>query len=74
MAAIRAPRLDGVYSAKAAAALLGLHRDGVGPLLFWATKATTVLPPPSLDALRGADRELARWMRESYFDSVARAG
>lgn len=58
-----APRLDGVYSAKAAAALLRLHRDGVGPLVFWATKATTVLAPPTLDALRGADREIARWMR-----------
>lgn len=57
------PRLDGVYSGKAAAALLRLHRDGVAPLLFWATKATTVLPPPSLDALRATDRELARWMR-----------
>jgi D-cysteine desulfhydrase len=58
------PRLDGVYSAKAAAALLRLHRDGVAPLLFWATKATTVLPAPSLDALRDTDRELARWMRD----------
>ncbi len=57
------PRLDGVYSGKAAAALLRLHRDGIAPLLFWATKATTVLPPPSLDALRATDRELARWMR-----------
>jgi D-cysteine desulfhydrase len=34
------PRLDGVYSAKAAAALLRLHRERVGPLLFWATKGT----------------------------------
>ncbi len=58
------PRLDGVYSAKAAAALLRLHRDNIAPLLFWATKATTLLPSPSLDALRDADRELARWMRD----------
>jgi hypothetical protein len=39
-----APRLDGVYSGKASAALLRLHRAGVGPLLFWATKSTVVLP------------------------------
>ncbi|HET9988814.1 MAG TPA: pyridoxal-phosphate dependent enzyme [Kofleriaceae bacterium] len=39
------PRLDGVYSGKAAAALLRLHRRGVGPLLLWATKSTVVLPP-----------------------------
>src|SRR3954470_2447326 len=44
-------RLDGVYSAKAAAALLRLHRDRVGPLLFWATKSEAVLGSPSLDAL-----------------------
>ena len=35
-----APRLDGVYSAKASAALLRLHRRGVGPLLLWATKSS----------------------------------
>jgi D-cysteine desulfhydrase len=38
-----APRLDGVYSAKTAAALLRLHRHGVAPLLFWSTKSTTQL-------------------------------
>jgi 1-aminocyclopropane-1-carboxylate deaminase/D-cysteine desulfhydrase-like pyridoxal-dependent ACC family enzyme len=37
------PRLDGVYSAKAAAALLRLHRAGDGPLLFWSTKSQTRL-------------------------------
>ncbi|HEX4451458.1 MAG TPA: pyridoxal-phosphate dependent enzyme [Kofleriaceae bacterium] len=34
-------RIDGVYSAKAAAALLRLHRERVGPLMFWATKTAT---------------------------------
>jgi len=48
------PRLDGVYSGKAMAAALRLHRNGVGPLLFWATKSTLRLPPPSPDALRTA--------------------
>jgi D-cysteine desulfhydrase len=57
-----APRLDGVYSAKAAAALLRLHAQGVGPLLFWATKSTVVLPPPPLRALRDAPRALVRWL------------
>lgn len=57
------PRLDGVYSAKAMAAALRLHRNGVGPLLFWATKSTTVLPPPTADALRAAPRKLVRWLK-----------
>lgn len=60
--AIPSPRLDGVYSAKAAAALLRLHRAGVGPLLFWASKATTRLAPPSLEALRHAPRALVSWL------------
>jgi D-cysteine desulfhydrase len=60
--ALRGPRLDGVYSGKAAAALLRLHRAGVGPLLFWASKSTVVLPPPALDAIRGAPRLLRNWM------------
>ncbi len=57
------PRLDGVYSGKAAAALLRLHRAGEGPLLFWSTKSEAVLSPPSLDALRGAPRALVDWLR-----------
>jgi hypothetical protein len=56
-------RLDGVYTGKAAAALLRLHREGVGPLVFWATKSTVELPAPSHDALGAAPRALARWMR-----------
>lgn len=46
-AAVRAfggvTRLDGVYSAKAAAALLRLHRAGIGPLVFWSTKSVARL-------------------------------
>ena len=56
------PRLDGVYSAKAAAALLRLHREGVGPLLFWSTKSTTRLAPPTQRAIERAPRALARWL------------
>src|SRR5262249_24412626 len=55
-----APRLDGVYSAKAAAALLRLHRRGIGPLIFWATKTTKVMPPPL--RVDQAPRALARWL------------
>ena len=58
-----APRLDGVYSAKAAAALLRLHGRGIGPLLFWATKATTVMAAPGVQALRAAPRPLVQWLR-----------
>jgi D-cysteine desulfhydrase len=56
------PRLDGVYSAKAAAALLRLHREGVAPLVFWSTKATTLLDPPAQQAIARAPRALARWL------------
>jgi len=56
------PRLDGVYSAKAAASLLRLHRAGVGPLLFWATKSTARMAPPTPAALAAAPAALARWL------------
>jgi D-cysteine desulfhydrase len=57
------PRLDGVYSAKAAAGLLRLHRSGVGPLVFWSSKSQVVLPSPELDALRDSHPALVRWLR-----------
>jgi 1-aminocyclopropane-1-carboxylate deaminase/D-cysteine desulfhydrase-like pyridoxal-dependent ACC family enzyme len=57
-----APRLDGVYSAKAAAALLRLHREGEGPLLFWSTKSTVQMDAPSQVAVDRAPRALARWL------------
>jgi D-cysteine desulfhydrase len=63
MTALAGPRLDGVYSAKAAAALLRLHRAGTGPLVLWATKSTATLAPPSDEALDRAPAELARWLR-----------
>jgi len=62
IAAIRGPRLDGVYSAKAAAALLRLQRAGHGPLMFWSSKSTAVLEPPSMAALRAAPHALQQWM------------
>ncbi|MGN6107375.1 MAG: hypothetical protein ACTHU0_19860, partial [Kofleriaceae bacterium] len=58
-----APRLDGVYSGKAAAALLRLHRAGIGPLVFWASKSEVVLPTASLEALRSAPAPIVRWLR-----------
>ncbi|HEY5921236.1 MAG TPA: pyridoxal-phosphate dependent enzyme, partial [Kofleriaceae bacterium] len=58
----RFPRLDGVYSGKAAAALLRLHREHAGPLLFWSTKSTTRLAPPSQQAVDRAPPALARWL------------
>jgi D-cysteine desulfhydrase len=56
------PRLDGVYSAKATAALLRLHRAGIAPLLFWATKSTVRLAGPSRAQLGAAPRGLVRWL------------
>lgn len=58
------PRLDGVYSGKAAAALVRLQRADQGPLLFWATKSQVELAAPRQDALRSADRVLVDWLRE----------
>jgi D-cysteine desulfhydrase len=65
----RGPRLDGVYSAKAAAALLRLHRLGTGPLVFWATKSSVRLPPPSRGELDRAPRALAAWVAVGARDS-----
>jgi hypothetical protein len=61
LASPRAPRLDGVYAAKAAAALLRLHRRGVGPLVFWATKSSVELSAPTREELAEAPRPLATW-------------
>src|SRR3569623_903311 len=60
LAQASAPRLDGVYSGKAAAALLRLHARGIGPLLFWATKSTAVLPPAETTA--HAPAALRAWL------------
>jgi D-cysteine desulfhydrase len=62
MQVIRGPRLDGVYAGKAAAALLRLHRAGIGPLVFWASKSTAELAPPSLETLRAAHPAITRWL------------
>ncbi len=62
IAAWPGPRLDGVYSGKAAVALRRLHRAGLGPLLFWSTKSEVELPPPPPDRLRAAPAKLVRWL------------
>ncbi len=54
------PRLDGVYSGKATAALLRLHRASAGPLMLWATKSTVRLPPAA--TLEHAPRALREWL------------
>jgi D-cysteine desulfhydrase len=59
------PRFDGVYSAKAAAALLRLHRAGAGPLMFWATKSTATLATPALAAIDHAPAAIRRWLRDA---------
>lgn len=72
---IQAPRLDSVYSGKAAAALLRLHRAGIGPLVFWASKSTATLGPPSDQALDQAPPAIARWLRRAdATTSVDRGG
>lgn len=61
----RGPRLDGVYSGKAAAALLRLHRAGVGPLVFWASKSTARMAPASAEVLHNASPAVAAWLRRA---------
>jgi D-cysteine desulfhydrase len=56
------PRLDSVYAAKAAAALLRLHRAGTGPLMFWSTKSTAILTPPAPAQLDRAPAAMTRWL------------
>jgi D-cysteine desulfhydrase len=63
MRALVGPRLDGVYSAKAAAALLRLHRAGQGPLVFWSSKSTALLPAPSESHERAAPFPIRKWLR-----------
>lgn len=55
------PRLDGVYSAKAAAAWLDLLATRE-PILLWATKAATELAPASEAQLAAADQVLREWL------------
>jgi D-cysteine desulfhydrase len=59
------PRLDAVYSGKAAAAVLRLHRAGTGPLVFWASKSSATLARPAEGALRNAPPAIARWLRRA---------
>jgi D-cysteine desulfhydrase len=69
MREVRGPRLDGVYAGKAAAALLRLHRAGIGPLVFWSSKSTATLARASGEArdeaLRRAPPAVARWVRDA---------
>jgi D-cysteine desulfhydrase len=67
-----APRLDSVYTGKAAAALLRLHRAGDGPLLFWASKSTATLASPTRAELARAPAALARWW-QTHADWLDRA-
>lgn len=63
LASAGGPRLDGVYSAKAAAALLRLHHAHEGPLLFWASKSTAVLATPRVAKVRAAPLPIRKWLR-----------
>ncbi len=61
-----AHELDTTYSAKAAAAVVELARQGRrGPIVFWSTKSTPALPPPDVDALRSSPPRMRRWMEKA---------
>jgi D-cysteine desulfhydrase len=62
-------RLDGVYSAKSAAALLRLHHTHAGPLVFWSTKSSVRVAGPSVEALRrAAPTSLIMLRKVGYLD------
>jgi hypothetical protein len=63
LASAGGPRLDGVYSGKAAAAALRLHHANQGPLVFWASKSRVELPAPSVSKLRAAPFPIRKWLR-----------
>lgn len=59
------PPLDIVYSAKSAAALIELAREGAeGPLLFWATKSSAPLPTATQDDIDRAPAAMRAWLAE----------
>jgi D-cysteine desulfhydrase len=63
LATAGAPRLDGVYTGKASAALLRLHRRASSddePLMLWSTKSTVRLPPA--DDVSRAPTALREWL------------
>ncbi len=65
MAALGAPPLDDIYSAKAAACLFADGRPGDrddGPTLFWATKSSAPLARATTPQLDRAAPALRRWL------------
>lgn len=62
------PPLDVVYSAKSGAALLDLvSRRTRGPVLFWATKSSALLPRGVSDDIARAPRAIRRWLGNLHF-------
>ncbi len=61
LAAAGLPAVDGVYAAKAAAALFAPGR-GPGPALLWLTKSSTALPRATDAQLAAAPAALRRWL------------
>ena len=65
-AAANGPKLDVVYSGKAAAGMLAAQRRlGLGPALFWATKSTAPLPQPDAAALKALPPGMQRWLEKA---------
>ncbi|HKO53656.1 MAG TPA: pyridoxal-phosphate dependent enzyme [Polyangiaceae bacterium] len=59
------PRLDGTYSAKAAARVVfGLRAREAGPVLFWSTKSSVPLPASCVDeaALSALPLRIRTWL------------
>ncbi len=58
--------LDTTYSAKAAAAVIDLVRDGSeGPILYWSTKTSAKLPSIDAADLAWAPPRMQRWMAKA---------
>ncbi|MFK7984701.1 MAG: pyridoxal-phosphate dependent enzyme [Sandaracinaceae bacterium] len=57
--------LDTTYSAKAAACAIDRASQSAGPVLFWSTKSTAVLPEVTDEDVAWAPPRMQRWMRRA---------
>jgi D-cysteine desulfhydrase len=59
--------LDTTYSGKSAAAVVHMIREGeVGPVLYWSTKSTAVLPEVRDEELEWVPAVMKRWIRKAH--------
>ena len=59
--------LETTYSGKSAAAFIDIARESDGPVVYWSTKTSTVLPPVDRQhVLDHAPRRMRRWLERGH--------